>query len=68
MEFCSDASKSDETSRTEKTFKNGQGADTEMKSAQKDESLMEETKKSEENAEETKKDDDMDGTGISFCC
>lgn len=68
MGFYSDASKSGEASRTEKTFKNGQGADIEMKSAQKDESLREETEKPVENAEETKKDDEMGGNGIYFCC
>lgn len=65
-ELYSDASKTDEASRTEKTFKNGQGVDAETKSVEKDENLVEEAEKPEDSIEDTKKDEDADESGITF--
>ncbi|XP_017762257.1 PREDICTED: serrate RNA effector molecule homolog isoform X2 [Eufriesea mexicana] len=57
----SDGSKIEDASRTEKSFKNGQSSDAEVKSVEKDETSIEEVEKLEETTEETKKDD-IEGT------
>lgn len=62
---ASDANKTDEAPRAEKTFKNGQGVDAEIKSVEKDENLTEETEKPEETGE-IKKEDNIDEPSNHF--